>query len=639
MPACEVHDARGRCCHGRKGMAGKEGGHGGKGGKRCAAAAGGPGRIEAAAAEPTTRPRRAALAPHPRSRTPLLHPAHPLYNTHSPTSTRTPPSPNTRAAPPPCRTMKDTQTGQFGLQRLSWCFGIPPPPSDTLEFPSPLSPSRTPCTVHPHGMVIGVEGGGCSSSQVLNRQPAFCGSFATGAGHHKHAAVSCFPFSDACGVYIHSPTHICMHSRRFHQDSVLAVATPLPLGARNTHSPPRGHRHRPAALCGCRTSHFLSASSCARLTPGASKRSIIPAPLSLPRRRQRRVATLGVQAGMEGAKGPAGDGQALLMATMREENALLREQLQRMQARLSQLEAAAAGSAGVREPAPDSQQRENGAAAASANDGFPCADGACGPASNRAATQQEGAVTGGEHARGDCDDDAAVGGARREPGQASSTTAFVCGHGLTKGQAERYSRHLLLPAFGVAGQERVCRGSVLIIGCGGLGSPAAMYLAAAGVGRCRWTCWAGHDWVGLASSIGGLRRRGGGRTGWGREEEGGGVERGGRLRLASLRARTLPPARGPSREGGSCEGGLLGRGQGEGAGGTGHWGLPALRTSAQCLCHAALNASVLEHRVAHSPACTHRRCGPSYREGPDRDRRHLPPCNALYRRPAGAGGS
>lgn len=57
------------------------------------------------------------------------------------------------------------------------------------------------------------------------------------------------------------------------------------------------------------------------------------------------------------------------------------------------------------------------------------------------------------------------------------------GHTLTASQIQRYSRQLLLPSFGVEAQERLAKGSVLVVGAGGLGSPVAMYLAAGGVGR------------------------------------------------------------------------------------------------------------------------------------------------------------
>ncbi len=53
---------------------------------------------------------------------------------------------------------------------------------------------------------------------------------------------------------------------------------------------------------------------------------------------------------------------------------------------------------------------------------------------------------------------------------------------LSKEQTERYSRNIVLPSFGEAGQLKLLASSALVIGAGGLGSPVLLYLAAAGVG-------------------------------------------------------------------------------------------------------------------------------------------------------------
>ena len=55
--------------------------------------------------------------------------------------------------------------------------------------------------------------------------------------------------------------------------------------------------------------------------------------------------------------------------------------------------------------------------------------------------------------------------------------------GLNRDEVYRYSRHLILPDVGVEGQQKLKRSSVLLVGAGGLGSPVALYLAAAGIGH------------------------------------------------------------------------------------------------------------------------------------------------------------
>ncbi|KAF8009105.1 hypothetical protein BT93_J0178 [Corymbia citriodora subsp. variegata] len=81
-----------------------------------------------------------------------------------------------------------------------------------------------------------------------------------------------------------------------------------------------------------------------------------------------------------------------------------------------------------------------------------------------------------------CRNDAVLSNGSCPPAAAVAAEAGL-GHGLSPEMIYRYSRQLLLPSFGVQAQSNLLKSSVLVVGAGGLGSPALLYLAACGVGR------------------------------------------------------------------------------------------------------------------------------------------------------------
>ena len=78
--------------------------------------------------------------------------------------------------------------------------------------------------------------------------------------------------------------------------------------------------------------------------------------------------------------------------------------------------------------------------------------------------------------------DVVVDGRRLRPLEGRGPRRGSSRSSLTAEQTNRYKRHLLLPEVGVEGQAKLLDSKVLLLGAGGLGSPAALYLAAAGVG-------------------------------------------------------------------------------------------------------------------------------------------------------------